>query len=163
MNRRGTIAGIVCALTISSATTTYAAGNEQSPSKAIFHVRALQTELMIAGLSCQARANYNDFAIKFQSVLIKYGRALKSRFHQTHGKSKGEKKLNAYVTALANTTSSRHLSEGDKYCARAMTTFAQLSVMPVEKFAGFAQKQSYGNVVVPAAFQGEIRVVNRKQ
>jgi len=159
--RRGAIAGIVCALTISGATTTYAAGNENSPAKAAFHVRALQTELMVAALTCQARAHYNDFAVKFQDVLIKHGRALKSRFHLTHGKSKGEKKLNAYVTALANQTSSRQISEGDKYCARAMTTFAQLSVMPVEKFAGFAQKQSYGDVVIPAAFKGEIRVVNR--
>lgn len=161
--KRGAIAGIVCALTISGATTSYAAGNQSSSGKAAFHVRALQTELMVAALSCQARAHYNDFAVKFQGVLVKHGRALKSRFHQTHGKSKGEKKLNAYVTALANKTSSRSISEGDKYCARAMTTFAQLSVMPVEKFAGFAQNQAYGNSVVPGAFQGEIRVVNSNQ
>lgn len=161
--KRGAITGIVCALTISGATTTYAAGNQSSPGKAAFHVRALQTELMVAALSCQARAHYNDFAQKFQGVLVKHGRALKSRFHQTHGKSKGEKKLNAYVTALANKTSSRQISEGDKYCARAMTTFAQLSVMPIEKFASFAQSQAYGDSVVPGAFQGEIRVVNRNQ
>ena len=161
--KRGAIAGIAFALTISVATTTYAAGNEHSPAKAAFHVRALQTELMVAALTCQARAHYNDFAVKFQDVLIKHGRALKSRFHLTHGKSKGEKKLNAYVTSLANKTSSRQISEGEKYCARAMTTFAQLSVMPFEKFARFAQNQSYGDVVVPAAFRGEIRVVNSKQ
>lgn len=161
--RRGAIAGIVCALTISGASTTYAASNQSSAAQAAFYVRALQTELMVAALSCQARAHYNDFAVKFQKVLVKHGQALKARFHQTHGKSKGEKKLNAYVTALANKTSSKQISEGDKYCARAMANFAQLSVMPVGKISSFAQKQAYGNSVVPGPFQGEIVVVNRKQ
>ena len=163
VSRRGTIVGIVCALTITGAAATHAIGGERSVAKAPFHVRALQTELMVAALSCQARAHYNDFAVKFQDVLVKQGRALKSRFYQTHGKARGEKKLNAYVTALANKTSSRSISEGDKYCARAMTTFAQLSVMPVEKFTKFAQKRTYAESIVPHAYQGEIRVVNRKQ
>lgn len=161
--RRGAIAGVVCALTISGGATVHAADTKSSFGKEAFHVRALQTELMIAALSCEARAHYNDFATKFQNVLIKQGRALKSRFHQTHGKAKGEKKLNAYVTALANKTSSRQISEGDKYCARAMRTFAQLSAMPLEHFAGFAQKRDYAHNVVPVSFMEQIQVVNRKQ
>jgi hypothetical protein len=158
--RRGTIAGVVCALTISGTASVHAS---DAPGKAAFHVRALQTELMIAALSCEARAHYNDFATKFQNVLIKHGRALKARFHQAHGRSAGEKKLNAYVTALANKTSSRQISEGDKYCARAMRTFAQLSAMPLENFSGFAQKRTYAQNVVPASFMEQIQVVNRKQ
>lgn len=161
--RRGAIVGIVCALTISGVATVNAADAKSSHGKEAFHVRALQTELMIAALSCEARASYNDFATKFQGVLIKHGRTLKSRFYQTHGKAKGEKKLNAYVTALANKTSSRQISEGDKYCARAMTTFAQLSAMPLENFAGFAQKRDYAFSVIPVSFQEQIQVVNRKQ
>jgi len=161
--RRGAIAGVVCALTITGVATVHAADAKSSHGKEAFHVRALQTEFMIAALSCEARPHYNNFATKFQNVLVKHGRALKSRFHQTHGKAQGEKKLNAYVTALANKTSSRQISEGDKYCARAMRTFAQLSAMPLENFAGFAQRRDYAHNVVPAAFMEPIQVVNRKQ
>lgn len=163
MSRRGAIFGVVCALAISGASTSTVAASEPSLAKAAFHVRALQTELMVAALSCKARAHYNDFAVKFQDVLVRHGRALKSRFHRAHGKKSGEKKLNAYVTALANKTSQKSVSEGDAYCARAMGTFAQLSVMPTEKFTSFAQNLPYGDAVVPKTFQTEIRVVNRNQ
>lgn len=163
MIRRGIILGVVCALPMTGGTAVHAAGKEPASGKAAFHVRALQTELMVAALTCKARAHYNDFAVKFQHVLVRHGRALKSRFHQTHGKSAGEKKLNAYVTALANKTSAKSVSEGDAYCARAMTTFAQLSVLPTEKFTTFAQNLPYGDTVVPKAFQPEIRVVKRDQ
>ena len=61
------------------------------------NTRALQTELMVAALSCGNRIHYNAFVIKYQGDLVKHGRSLQSFFQRKHGAA-GRKNLNTFIT-----------------------------------------------------------------
>ena len=47
---------------------------------AAFNARVLQTELMVAALSCDERQRYNTFVTTYQKVLTERGQALKALF-----------------------------------------------------------------------------------
>ncbi|MEQ8602231.1 MAG: hypothetical protein RIB45_02845 [Marivibrio sp.] len=88
-------------------------------------VRTLQSDLMVAALSCNERAMYNAFAVGYRSDLQQHGRALKSHFTNNYGGT-GVKKLNAYVTELANDASIRHAQTGSAYCTAAASVLEEL-------------------------------------
>lgn len=85
-------------------------------------VRRLQTNLMVAALSCGARADYNAFVINHRSSLKKYGTAIRREFKRRYGKS-GSRRLNRFVTRLANEASARSNADRDQFCADASTMF----------------------------------------
>ena len=72
-------------------------------------VRRLQTNLMVAALTCNARADYNAFV---------FGKA-------------GDSKLNAFITRLANEASTRSNADRDGFCADAASTFQQAKVQNI--------------------------------
>lgn len=82
------------------------------------HVRALQSDLMVAALSCQARDRYNTVVTRLRAPLTQHGAALRQYFQRLHG-SAHHPKLNTFVTALANDASTRSLQERDTFCQRA--------------------------------------------
>ncbi len=85
-------------------------------------VRRLQTNLMVAALSCGARADYNAFVINHRSSLKKYGTAIRREFKRRYGKS-GPRRLNRFVTRLANEASARSSADRDGFCANANALF----------------------------------------
>lgn len=87
--------------------------------------RALQTELMVAALSCRNQALYNAFIRKFRGELAEQGRSLQSFFQRQHG-AQGRKNLNAFITQLANGASRRSYNERVAFCVRAAALFDQL-------------------------------------
>jgi len=92
-------------------------------------LRLLQTDLMVAALSCHRKPDYNTFVSKHRDELIKGGRQLRSLFHRVHGKG-ATPKLNSYITKLANSASMRSL-DGNDYCGRMAKLFdGVLSVSP---------------------------------
>ena len=151
-------AGIALAGMISGSA--YAAGCDDSRDKAAFHVRSLQTELMVAALTCGAKTHYNSFVTKFQNVLIVNGHALKKQFRIVHG-AKADRELNAYVTALANRASQRSINKRDNYCSRAQRTFAAVSVMGPKELASFATQRLTGDVDVPSSCRASVVVVDK--
>jgi len=88
-------------------------------------VRTLQSDMMVAALSCNERAMYNAFAVGYRSDLQQHGHALKAHFKTNYGGS-GVKKLNAYVTELANDASIRHAQTGSAYCVAASSVLQEL-------------------------------------
>ncbi|MBP5859057.1 hypothetical protein KAJ83_18700 [Marivibrio halodurans] len=88
-------------------------------------VRTLQSDMMVAALSCNARALYNNFAVSYRPDLMKHGKALKSYFQAVHGGA-STRELNAYVTELANDASIRHARTGSAFCEAAEGVFADL-------------------------------------
>lgn len=88
-------------------------------------VRTLQSDMMVAALSCNERALYNNFAVTYRPDLLEHGKALKAHFKATHGGA-ATRKLNAYVTELANDASIRHARTGQDYCATAKEVFMDL-------------------------------------
>ncbi len=151
-------AGIALASMISSSA--YAAGCDDSRDKAAFHVRSLQTELMVAALTCGAKAHYNTFVTKFQNVLIVNGQALKKQFRVAHG-AKADRELNAYVTALANRASQRSINKRDNYCSRAQRTFATVTAMSPKELASFAMQRLTGDVDVPSSCRANVVMVDK--
>jgi hypothetical protein len=89
-------------------------------------VRRLQTNLMVAALSCGARSEYNNFILTHRPSLQKYGKAIRAEFRRRYG-PKGSKRLNRFITRLANEASARSNADRDTFCANASALFAQAS------------------------------------
>ncbi len=86
-------------------------------------VRALQTELMFAGLSCNGRNHYNHFVNNYRPELKEYADALRGYFQRVYGRS-GETKMNQFITRLANQSSTRSIKRGtEAFCANARAWF----------------------------------------
>lgn len=110
-------------------------------------IRALQTELMLAGLSCNGRQHYNHFVRSFRSELKTYATALRSYFHRAYGKS-GENEMNQFITRLANESSTRSVHGADVFCSNAR-----------EWFSTVEQQKNLRNVAF--TYRGDIRECRR--
>ena len=78
--------------------------------------RVLQTDLMVAALSCGEQRRYNAFARKYYDELIDNSRVLRRYFLREHPKN-GDRYLDRFVTRLANAASKRSIAHGPAYCA----------------------------------------------
>jgi uncharacterized protein HemX len=89
---------------------------------AALNARVLQTELMVAALSCGERQRYNTFVTTYQDTLTERGQALQALFRRAHG-TQANTRLNAFITKLANDSSQQVRSKGDEYCVFAGELF----------------------------------------
>ena len=159
---RGKAFGFAVAVAITGLTagSVLAATCNGGSDKAAFHVRALQTDLMVAALTCGAKPEYNSFARKFRNALVDHGMALKSLFQHLHGAS-AEKALNAYVTALANRASQRSIARRDQYCEHTLRTFTALSDLKPADLATFSMKRPISEVDVPSTCRANVILVDK--
>lgn len=109
--------GIVLGMYVSEAVALCA----DTPELAAIKSRTLQSELMVSGLVCGQRDNYNGFVEKFRPSLIGYGRHLKSYFLNAFGQD-GEQRLNRFVTRTANSASGKSATDSS-FCDNAMEKF----------------------------------------
>jgi hypothetical protein len=93
-------------------------------------VRRLQTNLMVAALTCSAREDYNEFVVTHRSSLQKYGKTIRAEFRRRYGKE-GDSKLNQFVTRLANEASARSNADRENFCAEATTAFHQAKAQDI--------------------------------
>jgi len=92
-------------------------------------VRVLQSELMVAALTCGERPSYNAFVTSFKPFLKSQGAQLRTFFVQQYGPSVGPTRLNRLLTRLANTASQNSVSVSTQtFCAQAKQLFAQALV-----------------------------------
>jgi hypothetical protein len=84
--------------------------------------RLIQTELMIAALSCGASPRYNTFVRKFQSGLALQNRRVGQYFQRVSGTG-GPRATNEFVTRTANELSEKSLREINDFCTAAAQTF----------------------------------------
>lgn len=107
-------------------------------------MRVLQTEFMIAALSCPIRSEYNEFVEKFRGELRVQGKALRGFFTRMHGGA-SERRLNRFVTRMANEASHRGATYGATFCADAAARFnAVLTMRPTQLVAYAANQPSAG-------------------
>ncbi len=107
-------------------------GNDRASDGVVsIEVRRMQTHLMVAALSCGARADYNAFVINHRSSLKKYGTAIRQEFKRRYGKA-GPRRLNRFVTRLANEASARSNADRDQFCADASTMFEKTAKSRVD-------------------------------
>ncbi|MHA1564524.1 MAG: hypothetical protein ACTSX7_04350 [Alphaproteobacteria bacterium] len=100
------------------------------------NIRHLQSQLMVAALSCNLRPQYNATIGRFEAELIRHGRDLRHLFKRTYGKS-SERELNRFVTAMANHASVSSLNSGAAYCRDATLLFTEILALPVSSLAVF--------------------------
>lgn len=107
---------LVVTLAVGSASTATAApACATAADEAALNTRVLQTELMVAALSCGEQKRYNSFVTTFKGDLIKGSEDLKTMFKRVYGAS-GNYQMNAFVTRLANNAAQRTANQPDRYC-----------------------------------------------
>ena len=105
------------------------------PDMAAIKSRTLQSELMVSGLVCGQRDNYNDFVHKFRPTLVGYGKHIKSYFKRVYGKA-GEKNLNTFVTRAANAASSKSATD-TSFCDNTSAKFDKLDEIDAASYGKF--------------------------
>ena len=106
---------------------------------AAFHVRALQTELMVAALSCRGVGydqRYAQFVQKFGPSLGTHGKALQTYFKKRYG-GQGTTQLDRYVTSIANAASHRSMVDGG-FCQGAAGLFDSVLRLERKDLASFS-------------------------
>ncbi|MBF0247293.1 MAG: hypothetical protein HQL36_04380 [Alphaproteobacteria bacterium] len=99
--------------------------------RAALEVRVLQSELMVAALTCRQKADYNAFVTRYKPQLKSFGRDLRAFYDQAFGQHSGERQMNKLVTRLANGASQRSLSVAPvDYCAETAQRFQTLLGKP---------------------------------
>jgi len=101
----------------------------QAPDVAALNTAALQQELMVAGLACQAATDYNAFVVAYRPDLIAADAQVAS-FFERQDRRAGMADYNAFKTRLANDSSLKSLADIGGYCADAQAIFA--SALPRE-------------------------------
>ncbi len=107
---------------------------------AALQARMLQTELMVAALSCDQKDDYNSFVVHYRPQLKESGTALKRYFDRSYGRHSSQE-LNSFVTRLANEASKRSLSDIGKFCSDAKAAFTTLKTMPSVQFTTFVAER----------------------
>lgn len=96
------------------------------------NARVLQTELMVAALSCQNQPLYNAFVKKFRKQLVANGNSMRTYFENKHG-SAADSRMNAMVTRLANEASQVSNAQHLGFCYQTSLLFSEaLKTDPAE-------------------------------
>jgi hypothetical protein len=105
-------------------------------------VRQLQTELMVATLSCAKHPSasltdrYNAFVRKFGKDLAANADVLRAYFARAYGKGQA-KQFDAYITALANEASQRSMGQ-DQLCESMPPVFDKILGIDAKQLETFA-------------------------
>ena len=121
-------------------------GCQPTPDQASIGIRALQTELMVAGLKCSAE-QWNIFTAKFKATIKTDADRMQKLFSKSYGKS-GPNLMNAFVTQLANDASQRSngFSEAE-YCKQEDVLFKKVLAFTNQELERFSAGR---NLAVPA-------------
>ena len=108
-------------------------------------VRMLQTELMVAALTCNQRTDYNSFITRFQPQLSSQGKSLQSFFKQKYG-SGSAKALNGFVTRIANESSRRGMLKRGQFCRNSAAIHTDSKKIAPTSLPAFAQTQQFASL-----------------
>lgn len=86
--------------------------------------RVLETELLVAALSCAQAQQYNAFMEKFRRPQTERARTLQAMFNRMYGKG-GQRELDAFVTRLGNDSALRSLEMQIAYCQATWELFQE--------------------------------------
>ncbi len=120
----------------------------QPAERVAFEVRALQSQLMVAALSCGRDADYNAFVRKFQGELASSYRGMQGHFRRTAGNGH-QREMDGFITTLANAHSQDGIRAGSHFCPLVSPLFQQaLAQRDAAALADFAVER---NVINPLA------------
>ena len=110
--------------------------------QAALDTRVLQSELVVAALSCGSSSQYNGFVQKFESELVALGGIFRNYFARIYGPN-GEDRMDQTVTRLANIAEVRSMGLGPQYCDYEAQVFATLQSVAPAQLAAFAAENPY--------------------
>ena len=116
------VAGLVSVASIGAAS---AFEPRNAKDVAAVHARLLQTEMMVAALTCNLRPQYNTAIRTFEKDLVRHGKVLRKMFRRDHGAS-AQRRLDKYITRLANDASARSNHDRASYCQTATALFSDV-------------------------------------
>ena len=139
----------VCAASVLSillgSTSGFAAVCAAPGENSALQTRVLQSELMVAALSCNQRDNYNTFVRRFGGELTDLGANLKRYFSRAHGGKGGAPAMNSLVTNLANEASQRAMGYRGDYCNDSASLFTAVLAVPPRELSSFAASRPFAN------------------
>jgi hypothetical protein len=134
MKAKGLAAIAVCAAAISIGVGASAATScVRSEERMAIEVRAMQTDMMVAALSCNAHREYNEFVTRFRSVLAGHSKTLNKLFARIYGRA-GEREFLRYTTALANQASLASVTDAAEFCTSTVATLRQVVTVTSKDF-----------------------------
>jgi hypothetical protein len=117
----------------------------QSAERTAFDVRALQSQLMVAALSCNKDNEYNAFVRKFQRDLAASYNGMAGHFRRTAGGAH-QRELDGFITQLANVQSQDSIRAGSHYCPLVTPLFqVALNARNVDELATIAVERNVLN------------------
>lgn len=119
----------------------------QPTERTAMEVRALQSQLMVAALSCNQTDQYNAFVTRNQRDLSDAYKSVTAHFKRVHGNVQGQRQLDNYITQLANAQSQDGIGQGSTFCQNVAPLFKQALAQP--NLATLASLSSQSNVVIP--------------
>lgn len=140
--RRGKLAAAVIGFSLTFSSFANAAPCVATSELAPLQVRMLQTELMVAALTCNQRTDYNSFITRFQPQLSTQGKSLQSFFKQKYG-SNSAKALNGFVTRIANESSRRGMLKRGQFCRDTATIHTNSKEVTPGGLPDFAKSQRF--------------------
>jgi hypothetical protein len=105
--------------------------------EAALQTRLVQTDLMVAALTCKKNPQYNAFVTRHQKELMKTHQTLRGFFK----KRGGEEALNEFFTRLANDSSKRSIANVKAFCENATIMYEGALGAEVSSFTNFAVVQ----------------------
>src|SRR6185295_3511074 len=105
----------------------------RSEEKMALEVRAMQTDMMVSALSCNATREYNEFVTRFKSVLNNHSTTLNGLFSRVYGRA-GDREFLRYTTSLANQASLASATDSGEFCNSTTTTLRQVVTVAVKDF-----------------------------
>lgn len=120
-NSKAAAMAVCMSLAVSGAA--QAAACATSADRTALQMRMLQTELMVAALTCNQRTEYNAFVTRFQPQLGAQGKHLQAYFKQQHG-ARATRVLNDFITRIANESARRGMVKRGAFCRNAERIYA---------------------------------------
>lgn len=123
----------------------------QPAERTAFDLRALQSQLMVAALSCGRDADYNAFVRKFQGELAASYRGIQGHFRRTAGNAH-QRELDGFITQLANAHSQDGIRAGSQFCPLVTPLFQlALAQTNAQGLAEFTQERNVLNPLTTPA------------
>ena len=139
MNRWKTLSASLLSVSLCSAGAQAASFCTTPDEMAALRTAAVQQELMVAGLTCQASDAYNRFVLAYRPELQRSDADLKTYFLRREG-GRGEAAYDTFKTKLANLSSLSDIADTGGYCANARAAFA-LALASHQSLASFVADQ----------------------
>jgi hypothetical protein len=134
MRRLKTAIAVFLSLSLSGAAVQAASLCTTPREMAALRAAAIQQQLMVAGLTCQADQDYNRFVLAYRPELQRSDADLKDYFVRRQGRRAGEAAYDSFKTKLANLSSFSEVTNVSTYCANARAAFDQAGRESLDRF-----------------------------